>query len=87
MAEPGDEVTAPVSEPADPFGEETGPGREALLTVLTVRRRVPEWVRLAPRDISAAEDDRDAEVADEARESGADYAPGLFSALFQERST
>jgi CBS domain containing-hemolysin-like protein len=86
MAEPGDEVVAPVTPRVDPFGDKEGAEREAALTVLTVQRRVPEWVRLSLRDITPPGDDRATGNVDEAPEPGGDYAPGLFSALFQERS-
>ncbi|GII56172.1 membrane protein [Planotetraspora thailandica] len=83
IAEPGDQVSTPVRKEADPFGEEQPDGRRALLTVLSVHRHVPEWVRLVLR-----EDGPGDETADEAageRTADVDYAPELFSALFQGR--
>ncbi|GAA3161115.1 hemolysin family protein [Planomonospora alba] len=47
MAEPGDEVTVTLTMDNDPL-EDDGPAEaDAVLTVLSVHRRVPEWVRLA----------------------------------------
>ncbi|GII95847.1 hemolysin family protein [Sinosporangium siamense] len=49
MAEPGDSITVPLTQDTDLLDEETTHnGHEAGLTVLSVHRRVPEWVRLAP---------------------------------------
>jgi CBS domain containing-hemolysin-like protein len=48
MAEPGDAVPVTLTVEGDPL-EGDGPDEaEAVLTVLSVHRRVPEWVRLAP---------------------------------------
>lgn len=47
MAEPGDTVTVTLAPDGDPLEDET-PARRAELTVLSVDRRVPEWVLLAP---------------------------------------
>lgn len=47
MAEPGDKVTVELVTDPDPFEDDT-PDSEAVLTVLSLHRRVPEWVRLAP---------------------------------------
>jgi CBS domain containing-hemolysin-like protein len=47
MPEPGDTVTVETAEEGDPFAEEETP-RMAELTVMSLNRRVPEWVRLAP---------------------------------------
>ncbi|MFC4062974.1 hemolysin family protein [Planomonospora corallina] len=48
MAEPGDEVTVTLTVDDDPL-EGDGPAEaDAVLTVLSVHRRVPEWVRLTP---------------------------------------
>ncbi|SDH85219.1 Hemolysin, contains CBS domains [Sinosporangium album] len=46
MAEPGDTVTVRLPHDADLLDDQP-PVREAGLTVLSVHRRVPEWVRLA----------------------------------------
>nr|BFE85083.1 hypothetical protein GCM10020093_076840 [Planobispora longispora] len=47
MAEPGDTATVTLTVENDPL--ENAPGEaDAVLTVLSVHRRVPEWVRLAP---------------------------------------
>ncbi|MFC0865034.1 hemolysin family protein [Sphaerimonospora cavernae] len=50
MAETGDEIGAELLPETDPFADDEPGARRALLTVLSVRRRVPEWVRLAVRD-------------------------------------
>ncbi|MFD1932673.1 MULTISPECIES: hemolysin family protein [Nonomuraea] len=47
MAEPGDRVTVELVNDPDPFEDDT-PESKAVLTVLSLQRRVPEWVRLAP---------------------------------------
>ncbi|MEV1239068.1 hemolysin family protein [Nonomuraea sp. NPDC049750] len=47
MPEPGDTVTVPVIPETDPFAEDEQE-HQAELTVLSLNRRVPEWVRLAP---------------------------------------
>ncbi|MGN9837627.1 hemolysin family protein [Nonomuraea sp. H19] len=48
MPDPGDVVTVPVGQVTDdPFAED-GDERLARLTVMSLNRRVPEWVRLAP---------------------------------------
>ncbi|MFE3454910.1 hemolysin family protein [Nonomuraea sp. NPDC059194] len=47
MAEPGDRVTVELVADADPF-EDEAPEAQAVITVLSLQRRVPEWVRLAP---------------------------------------
>lgn len=49
MPEPGDTVTVPTIVEADPFEyEDDGDRHVAELTVISLNRRVPEWVRLAP---------------------------------------
>ncbi len=83
MSEQGDEVVVEVMPQIDPFDDEPAE-QEAVLTVLSVRRRVPEWVRLSPRE-RVPGDERAAEDSDVVHDTGADYAPGLFSALFQGR--
>ncbi|WP_449063445.1 hemolysin family protein [Planomonospora algeriensis] len=53
MAEPGDAVPVTLTMEGDPL-EADGPDEaEAVLTVLSVHRRVPEWVRLAPAGSAA----------------------------------
>lgn len=47
MAEPGDRVTVELVADADPFSDDAQES-QAELTVLSLQRRVPEWVRLAP---------------------------------------
>lgn len=47
MAEPGDTMMVEMVQENDPF-EEDDPDHLAELTVLSLNRRVPEWVRLAP---------------------------------------
>ncbi|MEV0582696.1 hemolysin family protein [Nonomuraea sp. NPDC050310] len=47
MPEPGDTVTVELTPEVDLFDEDS-PEQEAVLTVLSLHRRVPEWVRLAP---------------------------------------
>lgn len=47
MAEPGDIVTVEFTPDTDPFAEDEQE-HLAVLTVLSLNRRVPEWVRLAP---------------------------------------
>ncbi|GAA0953194.1 hemolysin family protein [Nonomuraea longicatena] len=46
MAEPGDRVTVQTTPDTDPFDDDED--EHAELTVLSLSRRVPEWVRLAP---------------------------------------
>ncbi|MGI5268258.1 hemolysin family protein [Nonomuraea sp. CA-218870] len=48
MPEPGDTVTVPTVVEADPFEEDDGNRHLAELTVISITRRVPEWVRLTP---------------------------------------
>ncbi|GIH65165.1 hemolysin family protein [Microbispora siamensis] len=96
MAEPGDRVVSPlVSEPHLFDDEDDDDAERAVLTVLSVRRRVPEWVRVstqAPADTpdEATGDGEERPEREKARAAargsgGADYAPELFSALFQGR--
>ncbi|WP_435827179.1 hemolysin family protein [Nonomuraea dietziae] len=47
MAEPGDIITVELIPESDPFAEDSQES-QAVLTVLSLQRRVPEWVRLAP---------------------------------------
>ncbi|GAA4054270.1 hemolysin family protein [Nonomuraea soli] len=47
MPDPGDAVTVELTPESDPFDEDSHE-QEAVLTVLSLHRRVPEWVRLAP---------------------------------------
>ncbi|GAA1617799.1 hemolysin family protein [Nonomuraea maheshkhaliensis] len=48
MPNPGDTVTVPITpDNADPFAEEDQE-HQAELTVMSLNRRVPEWVRLTP---------------------------------------
>ncbi|MBE1564530.1 hemolysin family protein [Nonomuraea africana] len=47
MAEPGDAVTVELTPESDPFTADEQEA-QAVLTVLSLQRRVPEWVRLAP---------------------------------------
>ncbi|WP_157248448.1 hemolysin family protein [Nonomuraea typhae] len=47
MAEPGDMVTVECTPESDPFAEDAE-DHLAELTVLSLNRRVPEWVRLSP---------------------------------------
>ncbi|MEU7001513.1 hemolysin family protein [Nonomuraea sp. NPDC046570] len=47
MPEPGDTVTVELTPDANPFADDEQE-RQAVLTVLSLHRRVPEWVRLAP---------------------------------------
>ncbi|MFD0656980.1 transporter associated domain-containing protein [Thermocatellispora tengchongensis] len=48
MPEPGDTLTVTLAPDADPLEDDDAPAQRAELTVLSVHRRVPEWVRLAP---------------------------------------
>jgi CBS domain containing-hemolysin-like protein len=47
MPNPGDTVTVPVTAHIDPFADDPDEG-QAELTVMSLNRRVPEWVRVAP---------------------------------------
>ncbi|MFD0888185.1 hemolysin family protein, partial [Streptosporangium algeriense] len=47
MAEPGDRVSVTLALESDPLDDDGEQEAEAILTVLSVHRRVPEWVRLA----------------------------------------
>ncbi|MEU0567622.1 hemolysin family protein [Nonomuraea sp. NPDC005983] len=47
MPEPGDTITVPTQPETDPFTEDDDE-HLAELTVLSLNRRVPEWVRVAP---------------------------------------
>ncbi|GAA1018538.1 membrane protein [Acrocarpospora pleiomorpha] len=79
MAEPGDTVT--VATTPEPDLEDESPPAQALLTVLKVHRRVPEWVRLSLSVPAPTESPENPPSTG----SGMDYAPELFSALFQGR--
>ncbi|GIH23364.1 membrane protein [Acrocarpospora phusangensis] len=79
MAEQGDTVTVETT-PEHGLLEEETPAPQAHLTVLKVHRRVPEWVRLSLRIPSPTESP---ETQPHSPGSGVDYAPELFSALFQ----
>jgi CBS domain containing-hemolysin-like protein len=48
MPEPGDELTVPISQPTDDPFAETDDDDVAHMTVMSLNRRVPEWVRLVP---------------------------------------
>ncbi|MEU8268590.1 hemolysin family protein [Sphaerisporangium sp. NPDC049002] len=54
LAEPGDEVTVPLTTERDLLDEDEPAEKHVLLTVLDVQRRVPGRVRLAPRVADAA---------------------------------
>ncbi|UBU13591.1 hemolysin family protein [Nonomuraea gerenzanensis] len=47
MPNPGDTVTVPIDANTDPFAEDAE-DHQAELTVISLNRRVPEWVRLTP---------------------------------------
>ncbi|GAA0837629.1 hemolysin family protein [Streptosporangium amethystogenes subsp. fukuiense] len=47
MAEPGDSVTVTLTLRNDPLENDGADEKDAVLTVLSVHRRVPEWVRLS----------------------------------------
>ncbi|GAA2208515.1 hemolysin family protein [Nonomuraea monospora] len=47
MPNPGDTVTVPIDANTDPFAEDVE-DHQAELTVISLNRRVPEWVRLTP---------------------------------------
>ncbi|TDD46591.1 HlyC/CorC family transporter [Nonomuraea terrae] len=47
MPNPGDTVTVPLAPDSDPFAEDEEE-HMAQLTVMSLNRRVPEWVRVAP---------------------------------------
>ncbi|MFD0468719.1 hemolysin family protein [Nonomuraea thailandensis] len=47
MPNPGDTVTVPIDANNDPFAEDVEE-HQAELTVMSLNRRVPEWVRLTP---------------------------------------
>lgn len=82
MAEPGDEVVSPLVPAPHLFEDDEEDAKRAVLTVLSVRRRVPEWVRLTTEQTEQAEQQVRVPAAPD---TGADYAPELFSALFQGR--
>ncbi|WP_169949222.1 hemolysin family protein [Microbispora sp. H11081] len=93
MAEPGDRVVTRLMPEPHLFDDEGESAERAVLTVLTVRRRVPEWVRVST-ERAAVESARAPEEERPEREKartaardhgGADYATELFSALFQGR--
>jgi CBS domain containing-hemolysin-like protein len=48
MPEPGDAVVVPLNAGGDPFEADAPDEEWAELTVLSVHRRIPEWVRLSP---------------------------------------
>ncbi|QYC37755.1 Magnesium and cobalt efflux protein CorC [Nonomuraea coxensis DSM 45129] len=53
LPDPGDAVAVPVTAATDdPFEEDEG-GRAVRLTVMSLNRRVPEWVRVAPEEQAA----------------------------------
>ncbi|WP_214108108.1 hemolysin family protein [Acrocarpospora catenulata] len=81
MAETGDTVTVPTLTETDILEDES-PAPHAQLTVLQVHRRVPEWVRLS---LGVPEAPLQPEDSPPVGGAGADYAPELFSALFQGR--
>ncbi len=81
MAEPGDTVTVATVEEHDLLDEDEGP-RHALLTVLDVHRRVPQMIRLS---VAATAADEAVEESMHENTGPQDYAPELFSALFQGR--
>ncbi|GAA0397420.1 hemolysin family protein [Microbispora corallina] len=80
MAEPGDEVLSEIVPDNGLFDDEDD-ARRALLRVLSVSRRVPEWVRLSVVRPEPADERLEHGV----RVPGPDYGPELFSALFQGR--
>ncbi|MEW9530874.1 hemolysin family protein [Microbispora sp. NPDC049125] len=80
MAEPGDRVITEVVPEADLF-EDDEDGLRAAVEVVSVSRRVPEWVRLSLQKAEPAV----REAVQDAPRTAADYAPELFSALFQGR--
>ncbi|TMR25564.1 CBS domain-containing protein, partial [Nonomuraea turkmeniaca] len=52
MPDPGDEVTVPVSPPTDDPFTDNEADHVAHLTVMSLNRRVPEWVRLVPEPLT-----------------------------------
>ncbi|WP_182881877.1 MULTISPECIES: hemolysin family protein [unclassified Microbispora] len=84
MAEPGDEVVSRLVPEPHLFEDEEEDTRHAVLTVQSVRRRVPEWIRLST-EAGERREAEDARVAAREPSGGAYYAPELFSALFQGR--
>ncbi|MGW4641895.1 hemolysin family protein [Sphaerisporangium sp. NPDC004334] len=54
LAEPGDEVSVPLTDEQDLLEAGEPAGREAVVTVLDVQRRIPDRVRLVPRAADAA---------------------------------
>jgi CBS domain containing-hemolysin-like protein len=59
MAEPDDRVTVTLTLENDPFDNDAEDKADAVLTVLSVHRRVPEWVRLAPASSEAASENEE----------------------------
>ncbi|GAA4573360.1 hemolysin family protein [Planotetraspora kaengkrachanensis] len=84
IAEPGDEVTTAVAQEADLFRDDEPEVHRARLKVLSVHRHVPEWVRLGLHD-EEADGERPGEEPAADNDNHVDYAPELFSALFQGR--
>ncbi|MGV9598737.1 hemolysin family protein [Streptosporangium sandarakinum] len=93
MAELGDEVTVPLTVEADLLDDDGPEEASAVLTVLSVQRRVPEWVRLSlPAAGDGARDDgtpgdrakdgarKDGTRDDGARENGARRGEPALSA-------
>ena len=58
MAEPDDRVTVTLTLRNDPLENDGADEKEAVLTVLSVHRRVPGWVRLS-LGVPAPKDDPD----------------------------
>ncbi|SDL31624.1 Hemolysin, contains CBS domains [Nonomuraea maritima] len=48
MPNPGDTLTVPLTPDSDPFAEDAEDEHLAQLTVMSLARRVPEWVRVVP---------------------------------------
>ncbi|MEV4461214.1 transporter associated domain-containing protein, partial [Microbispora sp. NPDC049633] len=93
MAEPGDRVVSPLVPEPHLFDDDGEDAERAVLTVLSVRRRVPEWVRVSTESTAVASAQAPEEERPEREKArtaargpgGADYATELFSALFQGR--
>ncbi|MFI6509893.1 hemolysin family protein [Streptosporangium sp. NPDC050855] len=72
MAEPGDRVTVTLTLQNDPLENDRADEQDAVLTVLSVHRRVPEWVRLSlatpPGDDGAGTDAAEGTATDAGRD-------------------
>ncbi|GAA3079199.1 hemolysin family protein [Streptosporangium carneum] len=87
MAEPGDQVTVTLTLETDLLEDDGEEEADATLTVLSVHRRVPEWVRLTfPAAGTESDDGTDAEGEGESESEGGEGEGDTEPAMASSRT-